>query len=311
MEGGRLRIGSELSTNPGAAEVVRFISKKITITKYSQILVSILASTLLASSSYARTELFSALSDQPGWFEDAFKKHGISEELAKENEAFKFGIVTHHLLAIPLLVEHFRAVAKSFSPKRIIIIGPDHFHHGAKSISLSNLPWKTPFGTLEADLAAASAIGNALGLPVYDSEAFAQEHSIGVPAAFIKHFFPLANVVPIIIHRRANIGILNRLVEVLRNVADKDTYVLLSMDFSHYKTSDAADQEDVRTESVIRSGDYRKVWDLDIDSKPGLYTLLKLTQGKEPIFGTHTNSAKLVGKLDITSCTSYFNIFYR
>jgi len=220
------------------------------------------------------------------------------------------GIVTHHFLASRLMVEYFETVSRSFQPDRIIIIGPDHFHRGVEGVSLNDLEWKTPFGRLEPDLPAIEAIQRALGLKSYDHDAYATEHSIAVLAPFVKYYFPKARIVPILIRGNANRYMVENLFLALKPLMDSHTHVILSMDFSHYKDSAGVFKADEATEKVMRGMDRKGVWGLDIDSRPGLYLMLKLFQKGRIFIGTHTNSAVLTGDLGMKSCTSYYTVYF-
>ena len=93
---------------------------------------------------------------------------------------------------------------------------------------------------------------------------------------------------------------------------NKKILVLASVDFSHYKTSPEAQRDDKRSIAAIRSFDFRGVYQIEADSPPSIYTLLKFSQLNRARFSllANTNSALLAGKPGLLSTTSYVTGFF-
>ena len=270
---------------------------------------------LIAGPVSARTEHYSSDSDRPVVFLDAIERfHGARHDTCEAGRRrVRAGIITHHFLANALMVEFFECLASSAAPDRIILIGPDHFEKGLRSVSVTPLPWETPFGRLDPDPDSAEAISQSLGL-ADDPEAFSGEHSVGVLIPFIKFYFPKAKTVPVIIQRNVEPGRMVRLKKLIAEfLDDPKTLVLLSMDFSHHHTSDEADRHDELARSVIEHLDFKKTDELDIDCHPGLKVLLAALaerKGTKVQFLNHTNSARLSGNPGQKNTTSYFTIIF-
>lgn len=223
------------------------------------------------------------------------------------------GIVTHHFLASGLMVRFFAEIASRSSPKTIILLGPNHYHHGLANISFSSLPWKTAFGELPVEGRLVHAIAAATGLPE-DHEAFTGEHSVGVLIPFVKYFFPASHIVPILVDVNAQSYPLRRLRDVLSSALEnQDTLLLLSMDFSHNSLSSVADQRDSEAQNVISAMDTSKTEALHVDCRKGLWLLLESLSRvgcHNVLIGEHTNSAHLTRNLNQPDVTSYFTIFF-
>ena len=228
-------------------------------------------------------------------------------------QRIRAGIVTHHFLASGLMVRFFAELASQTSPKTIILLGPNHHHHGLANVSFSSLSWKTPFGVLPADQHLVHTIAAATQLPE-DQEAFTGEHSVGVLIPFLKYYFPSSRVVPILVDLNARSYPLHRLCEVLSSALDKpDTLLLLSMDFSHNSVSPVADARDTEAQNVISAMDTTKTEALHVDCRKGLWLLLQSL--KEAgchgvLFSEHTNSARLSRNPNQPDVTSYFTIYF-
>lgn len=274
-----------------------------------------LACLLLAvPQSWSREFHFSWWSDNPQPFLEAIQK-STPQALPKlpGGQQIRAGIVTHHFLASGLMVRFFAALRAQSSPETIVLIGPNHFHHGLANISISSLPWKTPFGTLQTDKSLVQQIGAAIHLPE-DPDAFTGEHSVGVLTPFLKYYFPRSRVVPILIDVNADE---NRLVvlrvslsQILKN---PNAVVLLSMDFSHDSAAGIADTRDEQAQHVISVMDVRKTDELHVDCRKGLHLLLDALRQARPVtvqINEHTNSAQLTGNANQTNVTSYFTIYF-
>ena len=156
---------------------------------------------LLTTPASVRVCHYSWWSDNPQPYLKAIKQSSPAVPLnLAPGERIRAGIVTHHFLASGLMVRFFDTLRSGPSPETIILIGPNHFHHGSANISLSSLPWKTPFGVVETDRSVVQQLKTVTGLPE-DPEAFTGEHSVGVLVPFLKHYFPHSRVVPILVAR--------------------------------------------------------------------------------------------------------------
>ncbi len=269
---------------------------------------------LLTMPAGVRTSHYSRWSDNPQPYLEAIQKSKSAPPLnLAANQRICAGIVTHHFLASGLMVRFFETLRAGSSPETIILIGPNHFHHGSANISISSLPWKTPFGILETDTRIVHQIATATNLPE-DPEAFTGEHSVGVLVPFLKHYFPHSRVVTILVDINANENGLKKLHGALSGfVGDPHLLVLLSMDFSHNSTSSIADSRDVQSQQVISLLDVSKVEGLNVDCRKGLRVLLASLRDLDRVkvqVSEHTNSARLTGSSHQPDVTSYFSVYF-
>lgn len=270
---------------------------------------------ILSQLSFARTHHFSFYSDEPERFLKAIEIYRSSRpaRCKKGGRIVRAGILTHHFLASRMMVDFFECLASQIEPERVVLIGPDHSSKGIQPITVSSLPWKTPFGELTADENVVGMIKESLSLND-DSEAFSGEHSIGIIVPFIRYYFPKSRIVPIIIKNQVPRHTLTELKRiVVQFLDDPKTIVLLSMDFSHDQTSEEADRRDEISKDVILRLDYTQISGLDIDCKPGLFLLMSVLKelGNVNIsFRHHTNSSVITGLKNIKNVTSYYTIFF-
>ena len=269
---------------------------------------------LICASGAVRTQHYSWWSDDPRPYLQAIRSTGSGNPLnLASGEAIRAGIVTHHFLASALMVRFFATLRAHSSPKTIILIGPNHHHHGSANISVSSLPWKTPFGLLPTDLRIVQQIAAATDLPE-DPQAFSGEHSVGVLVPFVKYYFPHSDVVPILLDINAREEPLRKLRVWLSNLLrNPQILVVLSMDFSHNSTAAVAATRDEQSRQVISALDSACVRGLNVDCPKGLWLLLASLQNQGSVkvqIGEHTNSARLTANPSQPDVTSYFTVYF-
>ena len=267
---------------------------------------------LLSSPLFARSWHYSLWSDSPEKYLEVIESQP-APPIGPHPGIVRAGIVTHHFLAHRLMVDFFQCLKAVSSPKKILLIGPNHYHQGTQAVSLSSLPWRTPFGPLRADRPFIARIQARLGLPE-DPDAFSGEHSLGVLIPFVKFYFPDAEIVPVLLKAGVSEpmleGFSHTLLEFLRQPSH---LIILSMDFSHDCSAETADTADQAARKAIASLQDGPTSTLHVDCRSGLRVLLKTLRKLDNVqvdFRDHTNSAILTGHKDQPNVTSYFTIFF-
>jgi|GEM_PF-238349 len=222
-------------------------------------------------------------------------------------------IVPHHLLARELAANAFKAVA-SPAWKRVVILGPDHFHLGHSPISVVNADFETPFGTVSSDTHLARILAKAPGVAL--SDAFYREHGFGSLLPFIKHELPNAKVCAIAIKANASRALLDGLIERLKPELDERTLIVQSTDFSHYLKASEAESKDAESREVVLYGSPESAFTLKqpghIDSVASLYLQSKLQQEvfhSRPVVLDHLNSQHYA-PAPVPQTTSYLVVGY-
>jgi len=275
--------------------------------------VALLCVPLFVWCAWSRAYHYSLWSDNSQAYLEAIRESSlrIPEPFARRN--VRAGIVTHHFLASGMMVRFFERLRDTASPGTIILIGPNHFHHGRGNISLSSLPWKTCFGVVETDRLIIDHIKAATTL-AEDTEAFTGEHSVGVLIPLIHYYFPHSRVVPILIDVNANESQLRILRGVLTQLLrKKQFFLLLSMDFSHDSTAEVAETRDRDARQAISTFDMDRIGQLYLDCHKGLWLVLAALREIGPIkadIEEHSNSSRLSRNPSQRNVTSYFTICF-
>ena len=128
---------------------------------------------------------------------DQIPKH-ISVQTVPQDLFPVAGTVSHHLLVAPLINNWFKELKRLRKVSTFIIISPRHFDQGREDVSFSSLAWDAGNGRAEPDKECIAFLRNRLGLPE-DPEAMHLEHGIGALLPYIIHYFPDAQIVPVVI----------------------------------------------------------------------------------------------------------------
>ncbi len=253
---------------------------------------------------------YSISSDRPDYYLSSIEKIRDKSIAIDTVLPIRWGIVSHHLLIKDLIAEYFLRLSKVAHPKTIVLIGPDHFSRSQYQITISKLPWKTPFGILQPDIEIVRELIDSR-IADNDENAFYNEHSIGALVPFIKYYFPKARIVTIIIRSDATIKEGLALAKFIISLKSPDVLPIASLDFSHYKTSEIAQREDSITIDILNHFDISRYKKAFVDSHIALYTVMESCQMLHTYnlkIIHHTNSGIESGKLK-DPCTSYFNLW--
>jgi len=228
----------------------------------------------------------------------------------KMNEKAYGGIISHHFFVASEMANFFAKIGNQ-KIETFVILGPNHFGAGNGDILISKYPYNTPWGVLAPD----EKIINELLKEKFienDELPFEKEHSISSLVGFIKYFFPEAKIAPIILKENVSSQKAELLAEKLDKTLGENSVVLASVDFSHHLNRIAAQFHDEASISVIENFDYERMYDLEIDSPPSIYALLKYLEKRESqkMIYESVNSADFSDDFDSEDVTSYLFSYF-
>jgi len=166
------------------------------------------------------------------------------------------------------------------SPKKIILLGPSHYHYikGAYSFSA---PWKTPLGVLKV---------NQVDFPIVKKDI---EHSLEVQAPFLQTVLANFGFTPIMYGEISPDALAGALLPL-----EKGTVVIASSDLSHFFKYEEAKQIDAVTINAILDLDFEEfMLTGDACGKIGIATLILLAKKNKwkPILLDYRNSGDTAG----------------
>ncbi len=161
------------------------------------------------------------------------------------NHTFDTMNIPHHIKSIiprAIIVPHAGHIYSGFTAnfayrflkqtraKRIIVIGPSHYHY-FKGISGSYYEhYETPCGLLEIDSAYLFALAKQFDIG-FEPIVHQKEHSTEVQMPFLEHYFPQTKVIELIYGDISAKRLANLITALLNN---KDNALVISSDLSHF-----------------------------------------------------------------------------
>lgn len=221
-------------------------------------------------------------------------------------------VVPHHLVGADIITELMK-MASGRLIDTVVVIGPNHNNIGREAIATAPVNWQTPEGNLLSDVEIVKLFLTFNQLQP-NQAALEKEHSVGAIMPFIKHYWPQAHVLPIVLSSYAGKVEAERLSDWLESHLGKNSLVIFSFDFSHYLTKAEADLKDEETENLIDNFLIDKIYELNndyVDSPAGLATALLLSQksGYKATIIRHSNSFDYA-VIKPAATTSYFGIIF-
>ncbi len=190
----------------------------------------------------------SAYFKEAGYIDNNIEKFKESEKVDLDN--IFGGVVPHHLPnSIPILAEFYSKLQKTKNIDTFIILGPDHFEKGKGNVSISKAEFVTPFGNLLPNLEVINKLEESK-LVTHDEAPF-DDHSIHSQILLIAKLFPQAKVVPIVFRSSSTNEFAEILGEKLASLAGPNTFIVASVDFSHYLNDGQARPLDEQSASIL------------------------------------------------------------
>lgn len=138
------------------------------------------------------------------------------------------------------------SLSSNDSTKRVIIIGPSHrVYLEGSSVALYD-KYETPLGDIDIDLEYSKKLKEKFSFLSFQDEVH-KEHSTETQAPFVKNYFKNAKVVEIV-YGKQDFNELSSLIDEL--LLEKENFIVISTDLSHFYTLDEAKQLD----SICLSG---------------------------------------------------------
>src|SRR3990167_1032379 len=206
-----------------------------------------------------------------GYVEDSVAKFQNEEKL-EFSDTFG-GITSHHVpTAFPLLAEFYSRLKNTKNIDTFIVLGPDHWEKGRADVSISEADFITPFGKLSPDMDMIKKLEESRFV-IHDEAPFG-DHSIQAQLLFISKLFPDAKVVPIVFRSSTANETAEKLGELIASLSGPHTFVVGSVDFSHYLNEEAARPLDENSAAILESLDPRLAGLTKADSPSSLTALV-------------------------------------
>jgi AmmeMemoRadiSam system protein B len=167
----------------------------------------------------------------------------------------------------------YRYIPKNI--KNIIVIGPSHkFRFDGASIAMYD-KYPTPFGNLDINKDLTKKLLSKYNFLTFDDKVH-KEHSTETQFPFIKYYKSDANVIEIIY---GNIDFNNLSKTIIELLEDKNNFIVISTDLSHFYNLDEAKKKDNICLNAIEHNDMVKLeFGCEACGKTGIKAMLKTTK---------------------------------
>jgi AmmeMemoRadiSam system protein B len=125
-------------------------------------------------------------------------------------------------------------LAAAKQPEVMVLFGGVHRYRGREAALFGTGRWETPLGPVEIDARLAERILGHTNLIVDDPYAHEDEHSLEVQMPFIRHLFPAAKVVPLMVPVNNRAHEVGEAVGRTLSAYDYDALVVGTTDLTHY-----------------------------------------------------------------------------
>ena len=231
-------------------------------------------------------------------------------------------VVPHHDVAAPMTARVLSEAAAAFGdlpaeaqPDVIVLLGPNHGRVGTSRIQTFAGDWETPEGIMPL-----AGDGHSLLLRTFGAAGevslMEREHALSYLVPWLHHFFPEAEILPVLIHGNLDGKGCAALANTLSAYADaRSVLFVASVDFSHGLSPEAALVSDETTWSHLVAGNLDAIRKLDnryLDAPPTLVTLMGVMAARNadgPCLVGHAEASLFIDR-PLTDTTSYLSVSY-
>ncbi len=226
-------------------------------------------------------------------------------------------IIPHHDITSPNQNSFYRALSKLGNPSTVVIIAPDHYEKGSNLISLPcNTSFDSPDGIFTIDEETRKGLTVSCVRDFIDetSEPWPMEHGIYIHTPFIRHYFPEAKLLPVLLKsfsEAKDFEIYEKLGQVLNELLDEDALVIASVDFSHYQIPRMTELHDIVSMNTIQNGENLQPIEVDSPESLTVATTFARCRGKTvPVLIDRTSTFDFIPDENIVSTSHQYWTFY-
>lgn len=230
---------------------------------------------------------------------DLFDRAFAVKETWMFNAGARAAIVPHHIVAAKEIASLASALPETGT---LFLLAPDHFSQGKTPITTTEESFVASASqgiSFEVDRSSVSRLLSSVTSSRSDVRPFIREHGVSALLPFLSRANRVRRIVPIIVRENATAEDRDLLTRFLNAElkAHPDSFLLSSIDFSHYLPAVAADFHDELSLDVIRSLSARDADASEIDSPPVLAVTLAVARELglgDVTIHAHTNSLRLL-----------------
>ena len=246
-----------------------------------------------------------------------FIEKGLNQNALSKQEYdqdYVSGVIPHHLVAKSIIEKFFNELSKENYPQEIVLVGPDHFNaaavYGDKLITVNAST--TNLENLAIDNGLLNTSGGISNL-AFSDYAIKNDHGIMNILPFIKQYFPNTKIIPFLIPANFSLDKTKNAVENLNKILPDNSFILASVDWSHYLPKNVADFHDEKSIRVFLNFEEENFSNIEVDCPQCLYIsryFAKLRNADNYTKIDHNNSQDFSNGEILDSTTSYFSVLF-
>lgn len=226
-------------------------------------------------------------------------------------------MIPHHDITIGRQNSFYKALAEQMQPSTIFIVAPDHFERGKKLITMpSDTIFESPEGNIEINKNLISKIASdpeIKDVVSIQDDLWKDEHGIFIHIPFLKHYFPDAKVVPIVVKMLSTddeFEYFPKLGKVLANFS-RSALLIASVDCSHYQIPCVTAMHDEVTINTLFNKEDPRFAEIDSpESVAALYSYNEALGATQMMMFDHSSTFDYIPDENV-ECTSHLYIgFY-
>lgn len=228
-------------------------------------------------------------------------------------------MIPHHDIAVDRQNSMYKALSRQVNPSVIVVVSPDHFETGTNLITMpENTVFASPDGDvlIDYDMIARIACHDAVKPYVsLQSDVWSQEHGIFAHTPFLKHYFPEAAVIPVLVKMLTpddQFSAFEALGKVLAELLPDDALFISSVDCSHYQIPRTTALHDAVSRNTIQNLEDPR--NAEIDSPESITALFSYCASRQAVTPVQIDSSSTRDYIpdDFVESTSHFYyLFYK
>ena len=161
-------------------------------------------------------------------------KKFIESSLKREESESPIGILVPHMDMRVAIDTYGKVYGRlRLEPETVVILGVSHYMHETP-FSACPLDLDTPIGTLQVDREVLERLRSKFNYDIFqDILSYKKEHSIEFQAVFVKHLFPNAKVVPLIVSYGDESSLKETAERIASSLGNREALIISSVDMSH------------------------------------------------------------------------------
>jgi poly-gamma-glutamate synthesis protein (capsule biosynthesis protein) len=222
------------------------------------------------------------------------------------------GVVPHHLVAKDVIEDFYKRISSEVAkPKIVVILSPDHFGK-CTSEGVSFITSESQFLDFKVATDEINILKKQFNIKE-DNASIYLDHGIANHLPFVKEYFGESLILPILVSPKVTMDEAKNFASFLNSTLPVDTFVIASVDFSHYLPKEIEDVHDKKSIRVLTNFVENEFPTIDVDSWQSLYILryISILRGYGDYEILAHKNAQDYSKEYLTSSTSYVSCIFR